>query len=215
MAARAGLSVQCKFCQSVKKIKNVHNLTYQLSYLTEPVSVPPVTSFSPPEASPTVLEGGSYNVTCLVSANPPTQVLLSSSHHDHHHLSKPHDCQAIPLFPQIPARGPTPQMSPGFCLFQPFPSSPSSLWCTAHHACPKLCNSKARHPSSLLTCQSNNCNSAQGSWVRGSTGEEAGIGPVLNLRSVSRHHGGAYNCIATNPLGSSDPRTLMLGVQCE
>jgi len=97
MAARAGLSVQ----------------------------FPPVTSFSPPEASPTVLEGGSYNVTCLVSANPPTQ----------------------------------------------------------------------------------------GSWVRGSTGEEAGIGPVLNLRSVSRHHGGAYNCIATNPLGSSDPRTLMLGVQ--
>ena len=119
MAARAGLSVQCKFCQSVKKIKNVHNQSYQLSYLTEPVSVPPVTSFSPPEASPTVLEGGSYNVTCVVSANPPTQVLLSSSHH-HHHLSQPNDCQAIPLFPQIPARGPTPQMSPGFCLFNLF-----------------------------------------------------------------------------------------------
>ena len=44
------------------------------------VSVPPVTSFSPAEASPTVLEGGSYNVTCLVSANPPAQV-LSRYHH--------------------------------------------------------------------------------------------------------------------------------------
>ena len=44
------------------------------------VSVPPVTSFSPAEASPTVLEGGSYNVTCLVSANPPAQV-LSLCHH--------------------------------------------------------------------------------------------------------------------------------------
>ena len=45
------------------------------------VSVPPVTSFSPAEASPTVLEGGSYNVTCLVSANPPAQVLLRYHHY--------------------------------------------------------------------------------------------------------------------------------------
>ena len=169
--------------------------------------------------------GDSYHCNVVISANPPAQVLfnlcilLISFSYCHNFIVTMSSSNDLLCLRKSPCMAGTGTANVPKLPNSPFPSSPLP----GAHCSPNCAIVRHLGPGGqgyLWICGRSTSmhiwsQIAQGSWVRGSTGEEVGIGPVLALRSVSRHHGGAYNCIASNPLGSSDPRTLMLGVQCE